>query len=128
MRWIASAAVAAALAGALAGACSGKNGPGAGTGGSGAGGGGAAGSGAGGPCEQVRAKVEQLYRAEAEAKEPKRVEEAVADNTAMVLAECARAPGRVAPCARAAGTAAELEQRCLAPLDDEGTEGEALRR
>src|SRR5262245_628228 len=31
-------------------------------------------------CDGIRAKVEQLYRAEAQAKEPKRVDEAVADN------------------------------------------------
>ena len=47
-----------------------------------------------GSCEGVRAKVEQLYRAEAQAKEPKRVEEAVADNTQMVIRP-ARFPPRM---------------------------------
>jgi hypothetical protein len=79
-------------------------------------------------CDDIRAKVERLYRAEAEAKEPKRVEEAVADNAAMVLRDCARAPAKVTGCVDKVSSVAELEQRCLAPLDDEGTEGEELRR
>jgi len=81
-----------------------------------------------GACEDIRAKVEQLYRAEAQAKEPKRVDEAVADNTAMVMSDCAKAPAKVAACVTAASTVAELEKKCLAPLDEEGTEGEGLRK
>ena len=79
-------------------------------------------------CDGVRAKVERLYRAEAEAKEPKRVDEAVADNTTMVMNDCAKAPAKVAACVNEASSVAALEQKCLAPLDDEGTEGEALHR
>jgi len=78
-------------------------------------------------CEGIRPKVERLYRAEAEAKEPQRVAEAVADNTTMVMNDCARAPAKVAPCVNAASSVAQLEQQCLVPLDDEGTEGEELR-
>jgi len=78
-------------------------------------------------CEAVRGKLEQLYRAEAQAKEPSRVEEAVADNTAMVLADCAKTPDKVAACIKGASTVAELESRCVVPLDEEGTEGEAMK-
>lgn len=81
-----------------------------------------------GSCDQARARIEQLYRAEAQAKEPARVDEAVADNTAMVMNDCAKDPPRVSACVATAQTAAELEARCLAPLDDEGSEGDALAR
>ncbi len=80
-----------------------------------------------GGCDGARAKVEQLYRAEAQAKEPKRVEEAVADNTAMVLAECAKDPAKGAVCIASAPTLADLEANCMPKLDDEGTEGDALK-
>jgi hypothetical protein len=75
-------------------------------------------------CDGIRAKVQQLYRAEAEKREPKRVDEAVADNTAMVDKDCAKAPDKVAPCVVKATTIAEIEKSCLIPLDEEGTEGD----
>jgi hypothetical protein len=74
-------------------------------------------------CDGVRARVEQLYRAEAQVKEPKRVEDAVADNTAMVMKDCAKDPTKVVPCLAKAATVADVEKQCLVPLDDEGTEG-----
>jgi len=73
-------------------------------------------------CDGIKPRVEQLYRAEAEAKEPKRVEEAVADNTQMVMTDCAKDPAKVVPCLTKAATVSELEKDCLIPLDDEGTE------
>ncbi len=73
-------------------------------------------------CDGVRTRVEQLYRAEAEAKEPKRVEEAVADNTQMVMNDCAKDPAKTVPCLARAATVSELEKTCLIALDDEGTE------
>ena len=79
-----------------------------------------------GPCEAMRGRVEQLYRAEAQTREPARVEQAVADNAAMVMTDCAQAPDQVAACLGAATTVADLEARCLAPIDDEGTEGDRL--
>lgn len=79
-------------------------------------------------CADVKPRVEQLYRAEAQSKEPKRVEDAVADNTAMAMTDCAKNPAVVVPCLAGAGSVADLEKRCLVPLDDEGTEGEALRK
>ncbi|MBL9019955.1 MAG: hypothetical protein JNL83_37565 [Myxococcales bacterium] len=89
-------------------------------------------------CEAVRAQVEALYRAEAKAKEPTRVEEAVADNVAMVMAECAKAPDRISACiaqGRAPGaaeaqpwTAKDLEASCMPQLDDEGSEGDTLKK
>ncbi len=87
---------------------------------------GASGSGLG-RCEDVRTKVEQLYRSEAQAKEPKRVEEAVADNTAMVLHDCAKAPDAVISCLHTATSVIELERACLAAIDDEGSEGDVLK-
>jgi hypothetical protein len=110
-----------AAAALLACACSGK-------GATTVGGGGGGGSAGARPCEGIRAKVERLYRAEAAAKEPKRVEEAVADNTTMVMNDCAKAPAKVAACVNDAASVADIEKKCLVPLDDEGTEGEALRR
>jgi hypothetical protein len=73
-------------------------------------------------CDGVRPRVEQLYRAEAEAKEPKRVTEAVADNTQMVMTDCEKDPAKAVPCLAKAATVSELEKDCLIPLDDEGTE------
>jgi hypothetical protein len=73
-------------------------------------------------CDGVKPRVQQLYRAEAEAKEPKRVDEAVADNTQMVMNDCAKDPGKTVPCLAKAATVSELEKDCLIPLDDEGTE------
>ena len=101
--------------------------------GGGAGSGSAEGSGSGqvtppqGGCEGARAKVEGLYRAEAQAKEPKRVEEAVADNTAMAMAECAKAPDKVSGCIAQAATLKDLEATCMPQLDDEGSEGDTLK-
>lgn len=71
-------------------------------------------------CESVRGKVEQLYRAEAQQKEPKRVDEATADNTAMVMHHCTTG---MATCLDHAQTVMDVEH-CLPPLDEEGTEGE----
>jgi hypothetical protein len=79
-------------------------------------------------CEDVRPRVEQMYRDEAQVKEPKRVEEAVADNTAMVMKDCAKDPAKAVPCLARAASVAELEKTCLIPLDEEGTGGEALAR
>jgi hypothetical protein len=79
-------------------------------------------------CDEVRPRVEQLYRAEAQVKEPTRVDEAVADNTAMAMTDCAKDPATAVPCLASVPTVAELEKRCLVPLDDEGTEGDALRK
>jgi hypothetical protein len=78
-------------------------------------------------CDGIRAKVESLYRAEAQQKEPKRVDEAVADNTAMVMSDCAKAPDKVAPCVAKTDTLAEIEKSCLIPIDEEGTEGDKLK-
>jgi hypothetical protein len=80
------------------------------------------------PCAAARSKVEALYRAEARAREPARVDVAVADNTAMVMADCAKDPAQRADCLVAASTIQELEARCLAPLDDEGSEGDRAGR
>jgi hypothetical protein len=112
----------------MASACGGAGGGGGGGNGSGTGGGGG-GGGSAADCEAVRAHVTALYQAEAAGKdtEAKRVAQAVADNTGMVMAECAREPGRVAGCAARARSTQELEQKCLAPLDDDGTEGDQFR-
>lgn len=109
-------------------ACSGTHGSGAGSG--------SAGSGAGGTpplvgaktCDDVKPRVQQLYRGEAQANEPTRVDEAVADNTTMAMNDCAKDPARIVPCLAQAGSVAALEKQCLIQLDEEGTEGEALTR
>ena len=79
-------------------------------------------------CDQVKPRVEALYRGEAQQKEPARVDEAVADNTTMVMTDCARTPDRAPACITAATTVRDLESRCLIPLDDEGTEGDQRAR
>lgn len=123
-------AMAILLTGAMACTCSG-GGNGRNTGG-GTGAGTASGS-ASGPldprCVQARPAIEALYRAEATTAklEPARIEESVSDNTTMVLAECARRP-QVAACAGKVRSALQLENDCLEPLDDEGTEGTRIRR
>jgi len=78
-------------------------------------------------CEGARTKVEALYRAEAQVKEPKRVDEAVADNTTMVMNDCARAPDQVSACLAGATTIADIETKCLRQLDEEGSEGDELK-
>jgi hypothetical protein len=81
-------------------------------------------------CDGAKPKVEALYKAEAVAKGEKaeRIAEAVSDNTQMVMNECVKSPDKVVACINKVSTSAELEKACLAPLDDEGTEGEALRK
>ena len=78
-------------------------------------------------CDAIRPKVERFYRAEAQAKEPTRVEEAVADNTAMVMNDCASDPAKVVACVTRVTTLKDLETTCLVQLDDEGTEGNASK-
>jgi hypothetical protein len=75
-------------------------------------------------CDEVKPRIEQLYRAEGQTREPKRVEDFVADNTAMVMADCAKDPARFVPCIASAPTVADLEKQCTVPLDDEGTEAD----
>jgi hypothetical protein len=75
-------------------------------------------------CEGAKGKLGKLYRAELEKKDPKNVDELVADNTAMVLKDCKKAPDRVIPCLIAAQTVKDVETKCVVQLDDEGTEGE----
>jgi hypothetical protein len=102
--------------------------------GTGPGGGGGSGLGSSPPvanaktCDDVKLRVEQMYRGEAQVKEPKRVEEAVTDNTAMVMKDCAKDPAKTVPCLAQAANIAALEKQCLVQLDDEGTEGEALAK
>jgi hypothetical protein len=79
-------------------------------------------------CDDVRPRIEQMYRSEAQLKDPKRVDDAVADNTTMVMNDCAKDPAKRVPCLASAGSIAELEKQCLIQLDDEGTEGQALAR
>ena len=81
-------------------------------------------------CDGAKVKVEQIYRADASAKGEKaeRVPEFVSDNTQMVMNECVKAPDKVVACINKVSSAAELEKTCLVQLDEEGTEGEALRK
>jgi hypothetical protein len=79
-------------------------------------------------CDSVTAPVTALYQAEAKATGAEAHDATfVADNVAMVQTDCARDPGRVAACAAGATSVAQLEKDCLIPLDEEGTDGEAIR-
>lgn len=81
-------------------------------------------------CDRTKKKIAELYRAESTANKEKveRVEESIADNTQMVMNECVKSPDKVVGCINRVATAAELEKQCLAQLDEEGTDGEALRK
>jgi hypothetical protein len=79
-------------------------------------------------CDDVRPRVQQLYRGEAQIKEPTRVDEAVADNTAMVMNDCAKDPAKRVPCLAKVDSVPELEKQCLIQLDDDGTDEKALTR
>ena len=108
------------------GACSSTHGTGPGSGSTGSGLGSAPPVANAKTCDEVKTRVEQMYRSEAQVKEPKRVEQAVADNTTMVMNDCAKDPAKAVPCLAKARSVAELEKQCLIQLDDEGTEGQAL--
>jgi hypothetical protein len=77
-------------------------------------------------CEPARARAEQLYAAAAAAGPAPAAPTEVADNVAMVAADCQADPHRVAGCAAAATSIGELEA-CLRPIDDDGSEGLGLR-
>ena len=83
-------------------------------------------------CESAKPKIEALYRADADATMPgadkvgKRAE-IVADNTQMVLNDCAKTTSTAVPCLDRVTTVADMEAKCLIPIDDEGTEGDALK-
>ena len=98
--------------------------PGGGGGGSGGGGGGQQPPAADPRCEAIRPRVRSLYEAAQKAAPQKPEPDLAADlleaDVAMVVADCAADPDRVAPCAERAADADELERTCLIPLDDEG--------
>jgi hypothetical protein len=76
-------------------------------------------------CDGITAKLDQLFRADAQVAEPKRVDERTRDNVHMVMTECAKHPATVVACVNNAATLKDIESQCLAPIDDEGTEGVA---
>lgn len=78
-------------------------------------------------CAALTERLAALYRAEAEAAgaTAEGLAEAVRDNSAMVLAECARRR-EVLRCAQGATSAKELERTCLLPLPEDGSEAAAL--
>jgi hypothetical protein len=82
---------------------------------------------AGASCDAVKPRVESLYRAEGQQREPKRVDEYVSDNTTMIMNDCVKNPAKFAPCLANAPTVAQMEQECVIRLDDDGTEGEAAK-
>jgi hypothetical protein len=80
-------------------------------------------------CDNAKQKVADLYRAEGmTGKDAKRIDAFVEDNTTMVMADCAKQPDKVVPCLASAKSVADIETRCLEQLDDEGTEGDRLRK
>jgi hypothetical protein len=72
-------------------------------------------------CDAIADKVKGLYEANAE--RTKMTPEEVADNTAMVLAECRAAPNHVVTCMGRVTSVVQLETLCMPKLDDEGSEG-----
>lgn len=72
-------------------------------------------------CDGISGKVTGLYQASAE--RTKMTPEEVADNAAMVLAECRTAPNHVVACVQKVTSVVQLEELCLGKLDDEGSEG-----
>jgi hypothetical protein len=74
-------------------------------------------------CAPARDHAEALYRAELAARTPPGEPREATDNASIVAADCARDPRRVAACAAAATSVAQLERDCLIPIDDEGSEG-----
>ena len=82
-----------------------------------------AGTAGGDTCDAVMPHLRVIYMAEAQAREPTRVEEAVADNVAMSMAQCRRQP-EFAACANRATDVQQLETGCFPALDDEGSEGD----
>lgn len=77
-------------------------------------------------CEQLKPKIAGIYRAAAKPGD-QGAEQAVADNTAMILRDCQTAPSKFAACIQAAPDVATLERDCVIPLDDEGrAEGNAF--
>lgn len=77
-------------------------------------------------CPSAQAHIESLYRSEASVASGAQPE-MVADNVAMVMAECARR-GSVASCSMRVSSARQLERECLVALDDDGSEGDAIAR
>ena len=77
-------------------------------------------------CEAHTDKISALYRTDAgdppeDADQKARYEEAIADNTHLVLADCRTSPARFAPCIESATSVAFLETSCVIPLDEAGT-------
>lgn len=91
-------------------------------------------------CDESRAAIEALYRKESETAPPTvkpgqdpaaaaaLAEQIIGDNVDMAMRDCRQDPGRVAPCLRVAPSVAQLERDCLAPLDEEGSEGAAFAK
>ena len=62
-------------------------------------------------CAGIEPKVDQLYRAEAQAAEPKRVDERTHDNVHMVMVECDKNPSAVVACVNGAATLADIQRQ-----------------
>ncbi len=76
-------------------------------------------------CDAVRPAVEALYQKElvdpaSDAAKQEVARQAVEDNTDMVMNDCRTAPGRFAPCLKAAVSVQQMERDCVIPLDDAG--------
>ncbi len=100
----------------------GGTGPGGDGGGTGSGSGFGSGTGDPAACDGAAGRIEGLYQAAAGVERAEPTTE-VKDNVAMVLAECRTAPDRVLACLAKVNSVLQLETLCLAPLDDEGSEG-----
>jgi hypothetical protein len=66
-------------------------------------------------CEAITAKLMAQFQ-----------EPADGDHVVMVMNDCQRDPQLVAPCVVKATTAAAITKQCTLPIDDAGSEGDAL--
>lgn len=77
-------------------------------------------------CAAIRQPLQVAYSAVPAGHAGQPNAEVVADNVAMMMRECDLAPAHVIACVNAHPVAAEITQLCTAPIDDNGSEGNAI--
>ncbi len=77
-------------------------------------------------CEASRAHIQSLYSAPLSkdtsdsTKDGEILDELIAANVHMILADCTTDPSRFVSCIQQASSIAQLEAECVIPLDDDG--------
>ena len=77
-------------------------------------------------CAAIRQPLQVAYAADSKDEAELANGAVVADNIAMMMRECELAPTRVIGCVNTHRVAAEITQLCTSPIDDAGSEGQAL--